>query len=73
VQRLVQVHRESAGLPVRATPHTFRHSFASHLATCVSLRVVQQLLGHRFLESTEVYLHTQPTQLAQAVATLPAF
>lgn len=73
VQRLVQVHRQSAGLPVRATPHTFRHSFASHLATCVSLRVVQQLLGHRFLESTEVYLHTQPTQLAQAVATLPAF
>lgn len=73
VQRLVQVHRETAGLPVRATPHTFRHSFASHLATRVSLRVVQQLLGHRFLASTEVYLHTQPAQLARAVATLPAF
>ena len=73
VQRLVQVYRETAGLPVRATPHTFRHSFASHLATRVSLRIVQQLLGHRFLASTEVYLHTQPAQLAQAVATLPAF
>lgn len=73
VQRLVQAHRQVAGLTIRATPHTFRHSFASHLATCVSLRVVQQLLGHRFLESTEVYLHTQPSQLAQAVATLPAF
>lgn len=73
VQRLVQVYRQAAGLTVRATPHTFRHSFASHLATRVSLRIVQQLLGHRFLASTEVYLHTQPNQLAQAVATLPAF
>lgn len=73
VQRLVQVHRQTAGLVVRATPHTFRHSFASQLANRVSLRVVQQLLGHRFLASTEVYLHTQPAQLAQAVATLPAF
>lgn len=73
VQRLVQVHRQAAGLPVRATPHTFRHSFASHLANHVSLRIVQQLLGHRFLASTEVYLHNQPDQLAAAVATLPTF
>lgn len=73
VQRLVQVHRHTAGLAVRATPHTFRHSFASQLASRVSLRIVQQLLGHRFLASTEVYLHNQPDQLAQAVATLPAF
>lgn len=73
VQRLVQVHRQSAGLSVRATPHTFRHFFASQLASKVSLRIVQQLLGHRFLASTEVYLHNQPGQLAQAVATLPAF
>lgn len=73
VQRLVQVHRCTASLAVRATPHTFRHSFASQLANRVSLRIVQQLLGHRFLGSTEVYLHNQPDQLVQAVATLPAF
>lgn len=73
VQRLVQVYRQVAGLDLRVTPHSFRHGFASQLATCVSLRVVQQLLGHRFLGSTEVYLHTQPVQLARAVATLPAF
>ena len=73
VQRLVQVHRQVAGLDIRATPHSFRHSFASHLALRVSLRLVQQLLGHRFLASTEVYLHTQPAQLAEAVATLPSF
>lgn len=73
VQRLVQGYRVQAGLDVRATPHAFRHSFASQLASKVSLRIVQQLLGHRFLASTEVYLHNQPGQLAQAVATLPAF
>jgi site-specific recombinase XerD len=73
VQRLVQTHRQAAGLDIRATPHSFRHSFASQLASKVSLRVVQQLLGHRFLVNTEIYLHNQPAQLAQAVATLPPF
>ena len=73
VQRLVQAHRQAAGLDIRATPHSFRHGFATQLASKVSLRIVQQLLGHRFLASTETYLHSQPNQLAQAVATLPAF
>jgi len=73
VQRLVQVHRQVAGLDIRATPHTFRHSLASYLATRVSLRIVQQILGHRFLASTEVYLHTQPEDMVQALASLPVF
>jgi len=73
VQRLVQVHRQAAGLDIRATPHSFRHGFATQLASKVSLRVIQQLLGHRFLASTETYLHNQPDQLAAAVATLPGF
>jgi len=34
---------------------------------------VQQLLGHRFLVSTEVYLHTQAEQLEEALALLPSF
>ena len=71
VQRLVQLHRQAAGLDIRATPHSFRHAFATQLASKVSLRLVQQLLGHRFLASTEVYLHSQPGQLAQAVGLLP--
>jgi len=70
VQRLVQGYRQAAGLDVRVTPHAFRHGFASQLANRVSLRIVQQLLGHRFLASTEVYLHNQPAQLAQAVTLL---
>ena len=70
VQRLVQGYRQAAGLDVRVTPHAFRHGFASQLANRVSLRIVQQLLGHRFMASTEVYLHNQPAQLAQAVGLL---
>ena len=66
VQRLVQTHRQAAG-------HSFRHGFATQLASKVSLRIVQQLLGHRFLASTETYLHSQPAQLAAAVASLPSF
>lgn len=73
VQRLVQLHRQAACLDIRATPHSFRHGFATQLASKVSLRIVQQLLGHRFLASTETYLHNQPSQLAQAVASLPSF
>ena len=73
VQRLVQHHRQAAGLDLRVTPHTFRHSWASQLARRTSLRVVQQLLGHRFLVSTEVYLHTQPEQLVEATASLPQY
>ncbi len=72
VQRLVQTHRQAAGLDIRATPHSFRHGFATQLASKVSLRIVQQLLGHRFLASTETYLHSQPVELAAAVSTLPA-
>jgi len=73
VQRLAQSYRQVAGLDLRVTPHSFRHGWASQLARRTSLRVVQQLLGHRFLGSTEVYLHNQPEDMVQAVASLPAF
>ena len=53
--------------------HSFRHGWASQLARGTSLRVVQQLLGHRFLGSTEVYLHNQPEDMVQALASLPVF
>ena len=47
VQRLVQKYREAAGLDVRATPHSLRHSWASQLARAGSLRAVQQMAGHK--------------------------
>ena len=47
MQKVVEYHREQAGLDVRATPHTFRHSHASHLvAASVPTAHVQKLLGH---------------------------
>ena len=67
---LVQRYRERADLDVRCSPHTFRHSFASRLAGCASLPVVQAALGHVRLSSTQVYTHTTPAQLAAGVARL---
>ena len=71
VQRLVKALREQVGLAVPATPHSLRHLFASRIAsTTGNLRVVQQLIGHKRLSSTEVYLHPTRDELAAAVQRL---
>ena len=60
---IIQRHREWADLDVRCSPHTLRHTFASRLAACAPLPVVQVALGHARLSSTQVYTHTTPAQL----------
>lgn len=58
IQRAVANARKEAGIYAHVTPHTFRHSFATHLLQDgYSIRVVQELLGHEDVKTTMIYTH----------------
>lgn len=64
IEDIVKKYVKIAGLPIMATPHTLRHSFATDLlAEGVDLRLVQEFLGHRNIATTQIYTHVTNKQL----------
>ena len=64
--KIVQRHARDAGLAVRMSPHTLRHSFATHLlAGGCDLRAVQEMLGHADIATTQMYTHLSGDRLKE--------
>jgi integrase/recombinase XerD len=64
--KIVQRHARAAGLGGQMSPHTLRHSFATHLlAGGCDLRAVQEMLGHADISTTQIYTHLSGEQLKE--------
>ncbi|MCF6150327.1 MAG: tyrosine-type recombinase/integrase [Candidatus Kuenenia sp.] len=65
LQKAVKVAVERAGITKRVSCHTFRHSFATHiLENGVNIRVVQELMGHADVKTTEIYTHVMEKDIS---------
>lgn len=71
IQKAIRSAKSKAGIDKRVTSHTFRHSFATHLLEAgTNIRVVQKLLGHKDVKTTEIYTHVLQQSLDKVVSPL---
>ena len=68
VFHIVKVLAENAGITKEISPHTFRHSFATHLLEGgANLRAIQEMLGHESIATTEIYTHLYTSRLREEI------
>ncbi len=71
LQKAVKVAVDRAGITKRVRCHTFRHSFATHmLEDGVNIRVVQELMGHADVKTTEIYTHVMEKDISATLSPL---
>jgi len=71
LQRAFKRAVEEAGISKHATVHTLRHSFATHLLEAgYDIRTVQQLLGHKYVQTTMIYTHVAGKDLTRVISPL---
>ena len=71
IQKAIRYHVRKHGFIKRITPHTLRHSFATHLLeNGTNIRVVQKLLGHKDVKTTEIYTHVMDNRLDAVISPL---